>query len=267
MSPEEWPEERRQKRPRGPPERPPAAGIRLVALDVDGVLSLGNGRALDLDMLGELEALNARAEGPRVTLLTGRPAPFVEVLATLIGASVPAVYESGCGVFRPQPYGFLPHPDLPPQEVVEEARRRLWAGVVRPGVGFFQPGKEHSFTLFAREGRAREALEGSIRAALGRLADRFSLVWSVECVNVLPAGIDKGRGLDWLCQLVGVEPAAALAVGDSEVDLPFLRLAGHSAAPANAEAVVREAVEFVAPGAAAEGLREILAHYGMRARG
>lgn len=237
--------------------------IRLVALDVDGVMSEGNGRALDLELLRRLAELNGSADGPRVTLLTGRPAPFVEVLATLIGARTPAVYESGCGLFRPQPYGFLAHPELPPPEVLEEARQLLWSGVVKPRVGFFQPGKEHSFTLFARPGHGREALEGQVERALEPLRERFSLVWSVDCVNILPAGVDKGRGLEWLCSLLGIELDQTLAVGDSDVDLPFLQIAGHSAAPANAEPVVQGAVDFVAGARASDGLREILQHYGL----
>lgn len=238
--------------------------IRLVALDVDGVVGEGNGRPIQLGVLAELARLNERPEGPRITLLTGRPAPFVEVLAALIGARAPAVYESGCGLWQPQPYAFLRHPELPPPERIEEARRRLWEGVVAPGLGFFQPGKEHSFTLFAARGRALEELEAAVGPALGELAGEFTAFPSIDCLNLLPRGVDKGQGLRWLCRLVGVELEQVLAVGDSEVDLPFLEAAGRCAAPANASPAVRSAVDFLAPGPAAEGLLQILDHFGLR---
>ena len=36
--------------------------------------------------------------------------------------------------------------------------------------------------------------------------------------NVLPAGLDKGRGIERFCKLRGIDPAETLAIGDSESD-------------------------------------------------
>ena len=36
--------------------------------------------------------------------------------------------------------------------------------------------------------------------------------------NILPAGLDKGRGIERFCELRGIDPAETLAIGDSESD-------------------------------------------------
>jgi hydroxymethylpyrimidine pyrophosphatase-like HAD family hydrolase len=56
-----------------------------------------------------------------------------------------------------------------------------------------------------------------------------------------------------------------LAVGDSDVDLPLLRAAGRAAAPANANAAVKAAADYVSAYATTGGVRDILRHFGVEA--
>ncbi len=99
---------------------------------------------------------------------------------------------------------------------------------------------------------------------LALLAERVDLVYSTACLNVLPRGIDKGKGLEFLSRTTQIPFETILAVGDSDVDLPFLRLAAVSAAPRNANHGVRHWVDTVSPHADAQGVRYILGHFGLR---
>ena len=56
-----------------------------------------------------------------------------------------------------------------------------------------------------------------------------------------------------------------LGIGDSDVDLPFLRLIGHSAAPANANARVKDLVDYVSKQSTTDGVRDILFHFELMA--
>ena len=47
------------------------------------------------------------------------------------------------------------------------------------------------------------------------------------------------------------------------MDLPFLAVVGHSAAPANANANVQEVVQYVSPSPTTEGVRDILNYFGL----
>ena len=57
---------------------------------------------------------------------------------------------------------------------------------------------------------------------------------------------DKGAAFPEVCAHFGIEPERAGYIGDDFVDLGAMRLAGFSAAPADARPEVRERVDFVA---------------------
>ena len=75
------------------------------------------------------------------------------------------------------------------------------------------------------------------------------------------SGVDKGKGIEFLAHQVEIPLANMLGVGDSDVDLPFLQLVGHSASPSNGNSNVKDMVEYVSEEATSEGVREILTHF------
>ena len=241
--------------------------IRLLVLDIDGVLTDGEAMPLDLPLLAELAALNRAARknrgSPQVTLCTGRPAPYVEIMLQAIDGSVPAVYENGAGLYVPTSYRFLPHPDLIHGGALQAVKQKLTDTLLPAGVAFFQPGKDHSLTVFPTDPGAIGPLSAQITEVLGSLATAVDIVPSVSCLNILPLGINKGRGLAYLSEFTGIPLEEMLGVGDSEVDLPFLSLVGNSAAPANAVDVVKNSVQYVSPQKTTDGLRDILQTFGV----
>ena len=80
-------------------------------------------------------------------------------------------------------------------------------------------------------------------------------------LNIHPAGVNKGRGLQWLAQATGIEFTDMGGVGDSTGDIDFLRLVGYSAAPHNATNDVKSIVSYVSPYNDAAGLQDILDHW------
>jgi hydroxymethylpyrimidine pyrophosphatase-like HAD family hydrolase len=81
---------------------------------------------------------------------------------------------------------------------------------------------------------------------------------SAACVDITPAGIDKGTGLRWLAEAVDIPLERIGGIGDSTSDLSFLRLVGQSAAPANAIAQVKAKVAYVSPYRDGDGIVDIL---------
>src|SRR5262249_47283641 len=92
--------------------------IRLLVVDVDGVLSFGEAAPFDGTVLQRLAEINDRARHepacPAITLSPGRPAPYVEVLPQILHGLSPAIYEHGAGLYISEPYGFKWHPSLTP---------------------------------------------------------------------------------------------------------------------------------------------------------
>lgn len=242
--------------------------IRLIVLDIDGVVTRGEAQPLDLDLLSLLAAMNRRArrdsEQPAVTLCSGRPAPYVEVLLQAIDGHLPAIYENGAGLYHPVGYQFTPHPDTRfIADRFREVEQRLQVELVASGKAYFQPGKLHSLSLFAREPVETTQLRELAAAALGPLGESVDLVYSTSCLNVLPRGIDKGKGIASLAETTGIPPENMLGVGDSDVDVPFLARVGLRAAPANANGAIRQLAEYLSPLPDGEGVRDILQHFGV----
>jgi hydroxymethylpyrimidine pyrophosphatase-like HAD family hydrolase len=244
-----------------------SAPIRLIVFDVDGVLTQGEAKSLDLRLLERLAAMNRAArqgpDRPGVTLGTGRPAPYVEAMLQAIGGHLPALFEHGAGLYVPEGYRFLRPPDMGDPAEFEAAQARLRVALVQTGKAFFQPGKEYSLSLFAHDPAQTGALYDWAVEALGPLRDAVDLLYSTSCLNVFPHGFHKGKGIEFLAEYTGCALEEILGVGDSDVDLPFLTRVGYSAAPANANLAIKQAVQYVAPRPTADGVYDILAHFGL----
>lgn len=74
--------------------------------------------------------------------------------------------------------------------------------------------------------------------------------WLVEATA---PGADKGSGLLRLCELLGVDPRRVLAIGDSDNDIPMLKVAGFAVAMGNANERVKAVADWVAPSIEEEG--------------
>ena len=73
------------------------------------------------------------------------------------------------------------------------------------------------------------------------MGDRFDFVVhpygaSTACFNgeIIPKGVDKGRGIELVCRRFGATPVDAVAFGDSMNDAAMLERAGVSVAMGNA---------------------------------
>jgi hypothetical protein len=238
--------------------------IRLIVADVDGVLSRGEAAPFDVAVLQYLAEVNDRArhdsQRPAVTLCTGRPVPYVEVLMQAIHGFYPAIYEHGAGLYIPEPYGFKTHCTLTPvlQAQLMELHARLHDALVATGLAYFQPGKAASFSLFACAGvTLREVARLAARLAR-QWGDVFLVEAGATCVNVMVRGLDKAEGVRWLARETGIPLHAMAGVGDATGDIPFMQLVGWSAAPANAQAAVKQMAHYTSPYEAGQGFIDIL---------
>lgn len=239
--------------------------IRLLVFDIDGVLTRGEGKALDLDLLKDLALLNQAARKdpalPAVTLCTGRPSPYVEVMLQAIDGHLPGIFENGAGLYVPSDYKFLPHPDLGNGSDMRAIRQRLQETLVSDGTAYFQPGKDFTLTLLPTDPAKKDKLHDQTTDVLGMFKGAFDLASSPSCLNILPPNIHKGRGIEFLSNQTGFNPSNMLGVGDSGVDIQFLSQVGFSAAPANADQNIKKIVQYISPYQTGEGVRDILNHF------
>jgi hydroxymethylpyrimidine pyrophosphatase-like HAD family hydrolase len=230
------------------PARPPRP-IRLLVVDIDGCLVPVEHAAYDVEGLARLASYNRRSREdevvPVLTILSGRPHPYVDALMQVLDIRVPAIFENGAGLAMRSPYGARYRPEVDRGKSDLQTLSRELAGA--PGLTV-QPGKSASLTVFPADA---DAGIGGLKELLERLLERHSLELLIdpaqECVNVLVPGVDKGLGLRWLAEELQVPLGQVAGIGDSVGDLAWLSLCGLSWAPANAERPVRSQVEVVSP--------------------
>lgn len=243
--------------------------MKLIVLDIDGVLSTGEAHPFELSLFARLAGLNRRARQgeavPAVTLNTGRPSPYVEAVMQAIEGWQPALYESGAGLYFPQTYQFQLTPALTADHLarLRLVVERLDQAVVQPGRAYWQPGKSVCYTLFAHPPLTTTDLIPEVEAIVADISGEFVVTQASMALNVHPAGIDKGTGLRWLSEVTGITLADMGGVGDSAGDIDFLRLVGRPAAPINATPGVKAVVEYVATRPEAVGLHEILDYWSL----
>ncbi len=239
--------------------------IRLVLLDIDGCLTAGEARPWDFRVLEFIAGLNRRArEDPgqfAVTLCTGRAQPYVEAITQAIDGHMPAICENGGGLYFPDGYRFAQHPALTVEmsETLAEIRVILRGELVARGIAKVQPGKEVSLTLYpARAGIGFPELAALAERALDGRLNGYRVHASVTTVEILPPGIDKGAGAEWLARETGIPLSAMAGIGDAPSDLSYLRRCAYSATTANACAEVKQSVQYVSPYPDSRGTRDIL---------
>jgi hydroxymethylpyrimidine pyrophosphatase-like HAD family hydrolase len=220
-----------------------ARPIRVYACDIDGCLAAPGHVAYDLGRLHAIAELNrASATDPTIpalTLVTGRPHPYLDAVMQVLDVRLPASFENGAGLATRHPYraSLLPEAGAG----LEDLRRMIEIVEARDDM-FLQMGKVASLSVFPND-RTRPLQE--LVDLLHRLVEDHGLPLdidpSTDCVNVLPPGVDKAVGFRALCATAGVEPTDVAGIGDSVGDLPWLRLCGVSVAPlVSAEAVRAE---------------------------
>ena len=75
-----------------------------------------------------------------------------------------------------------------------------------------------------------------------------------ECVNVVDPRVSKGQAVRALIAHYGLSPAEVMAAGDAPNDLPVFAEVGFRVAMANADQVVIDQADYVAPGVESDGL-------------
>ncbi len=160
--------------------------LKLIVLDVDGVLSKGEAAAFDLSLFQRLADFNRRARReeslPAITLNTGRPSAYVEAVMQAIGGWQPALYESGAGLYLPQSYHFQTSPRLTAVQIetLQEIVQRLDQKVVRPGRAYWQPGKMVCHTIFAQPPLTSNDVMPEVKAIVREISDYLGSLTEYE---------------------------------------------------------------------------------------
>jgi Cof subfamily protein (haloacid dehalogenase superfamily) len=247
--------------------------IKLLAIDLDGT-TVQHDTEISPRVLATLR--RAMDAGVRVVIATGRNIPGVRHFAERMGISGPAVAQQG-GLIFDLDSGVelrrlhLPHalacelvdlehvrPDL---HTVLYKHDRLFVtnaeyfAVSAHLVGFAPThapdlcaviaGEDPDKVLFMVEPEQTASVLTEITTLVGA---RATVVQShAQFVEVNPLGADKGSGLAWLANHLGIAREHVMAIGDQHNDSTMLQWAGFSVAMGNAREDLKALADWVAP--------------------
>ena len=242
----------------------------LMVSDLDGTLLTGNQRISDRNR----EAIKRFTdEGGIFTYITGRILAGVRPILRQLVPDAPIGCNNGGGLYDLKAERYVWKMVLDPS--VEEVVDFVCEAFPDAGVEFcgYHGAWFHRLNALTEEHRLVEETElisapyrevaddigkilvvvepdrlQAVAEALSKhpLADRFTMVSSWKSYyEILPKEVSKGNGLLRLAEILKIDPARTVAVGDNDNDLTMLRAAGYGVAVANATPVAKEAADLV----------------------
>ncbi len=225
-----------------------------MVTDVDGTLT-AKSRLVDLEAIEALRA--SEAAGVPVVLATGNVLPIVYALSYFIGTTGPVVAENG---------GLLFHKGRTKRLTDPAAATAAHQAVLR---------HEPLERLFTDQWRVTEVAYPERRGTLARVKRALEAEGAMSSVRVERTGFavhlmdprhSKFEGVRAALTLLGVNPADAIAFGDSDNDLSMIEGCGVGVAMGDASAALKRVANFVAGAPQGAGIWEGLERYGVASR-
>ncbi len=227
--------------------------IRLFVSDIDGCLAMPY-EPFRLDRLGEL-ARFAREAGtpdsesslPALSICSGRAYAYVEAMTQLLSITTPVLFEAGAGMFDVNTGFSSLHPSLTDgvKEDLREIKAFMEAAIrTRPGLGM-DYGKVSQAALAGKEEHGLFDALAEIEDWVARHFPTYETFHTHISIDVIPPGLSKVEGLQWLGRTLDIEMGEIAFIGDSNGDAGALEACGYSFAPANADASAKEVADHV----------------------
>lgn len=256
---------------------------RIVALDVDGTIVSWENEASP----SVVKAIHAiREAGAEIVISTGRAVPGVYDALGSIGLSDDglAVASNGAVVFEVSPFRVARTVTFDAREAVKRVLEQVpdaLVAVEEVGVGFrvtrdFPAGEingriivEENLDSLIAEPVSRVVIRAPEHEAsvfhdivedLG-LEDTNYYVGYTAWLDLAPQGVSKASGLEYVCDVRGVDPADVLAVGDGNNDAEMLAWAGRGVAMGQAPDSLKAIADAVTGTVDDDGLAEELSRY------
>lgn len=100
-----------------------------------------------------------------------------------------------------------------------------------------------------------------MKAFREKYRDRFEFIErDPTFFEVVPLGISKATGMDFVCQKLGIDKKNSIAFGDSANDVSMLANAGYSVAMGGGNPILFDKVDFVTKPVMEDGIAHALSH-------
>lgn len=222
-------------------------------------------QAYDLEEFQALARLAAEAPEatavsahPTLSVCSGRSYAYVEAITQALDITTPVIFESGGGMFDPVAARTFWNPKFTPEVAEQVDAVRTWmTQTLIPDTGLsLDYGKRTQAGLVSPDEDEIVAHMAVVEDFVDAHAPDLRVFPTHVSIDVVHPDITKKEGLTWLTNHLNVLLDETAFIGDTKGDLVALDIVGHSFAPANAQALVREQVDTVTTGAVLAGTLE-----------
>ena len=219
--------------------------IKVFAVDIDGTLTENGGGAIHLEALAKLRYLEKL--GYNVVYVTRRSSIEAYILAVFGGTTRIAVGENGGAItISPQEHRLLASNERC-MRGYEILKKNIDGVQIKP---VFPRMTEVVMLRTFDLNKGQQILEEHGLALY--LSD------SKYAFHINEKGIDKAYGLSEALKILKADPEEAVAIGDSETDVPMYDICGCSIALGHAEESVKRNADHIVAGTEGVGLVEAI---------
>ena len=233
---------------------------RALILDLDGTL-IGPDERISTRVAEAVRGVAARIG---VSIATGRETRDVLKYAGELGLMWPQISDNGAMIIDP-----VSSENLWSAPLGEELSRIAMRPIIESRCEFFATHAGGAITDMAKldtwdltrvsaldlDTEAADAMMESMSDESGldmvKVWLPYNQLWAVDFTR---SGVNKGRALRVLCEMIGITPSQTIAVGDSFNDAPLMKTAGLGIAMGNAPQDVRDVADYSVPTVEEDGL-------------
>jgi len=241
--------------------------VEWIITDLDGCVSPEESVPWDLGLFFEFARLSRAASAGEtslapLTLCTGRPQPYAEVLMKILDIRAPVICENGAVLYSLHDNWARVGPGVTAEKIQAlRAVRTFIETELLPDhpEAVIQFGKEAQVSVFSKQPDILREMQPRVERFVREHGPELIINCSHYYLNLSLAGVDKGSMLRVLLEELGVERNRVAGIGDTVGDLPLREAVGFFACPANAQAEIKAAADYVSPEPTIAGLLDILA--------
>lgn len=225
--------------------------IKLFITDLDGCIShpfvSPDWRALS--RIKELSRLSREDETiPALTICSGRPFPYVEVVGQWLDVDYPMLFESGGGMYdiKTNEITWNPHFDDEAKKAVVEIKKWLEGTLIKNYKGTYPEFAKYTDAGLVNPDSSKIALmHKEVLNHVNGNYPMFEVHVTDVSVNIILKKTNKGGGIRFLCEKLDIDLDEVAYIGDTGGDIPALEIVGKSFAPQNANSGVKEVVDVI----------------------
>ena len=241
--------------------------VRLILADIDGCISPEESCAWDGPLFGRFAQLSRAASAgtgsiPPLTLCTGRPQPYVEVLMKILDIRYPAICEAGAVIYSLEDNNSRYAPEITQEMILglHQLRDHIVTDILPAFPGLvYQFGKEAQMSLFTKTPACFGEVAEQVQAYAATIPGLDLTVTPTHYyLNIDFKGVTKGAAIERLLGELGMDREETAGIGDTLGDISIRDTVAFFACPANAVPGIKEVADYVSPYSDIQGVLDIL---------